>query len=228
VKLSAAILENAWVRLEPIAETHREGLRAAGADPAIWTHWPRDVIGEGWDKTFERQLGEQADGSWMLFTVMDLAPPPLAGEVSAKRTEEVSPEAPPPSLRFVRATSPACGGGKIVGQTCYLAIAPEHDRVEVGGTWYAPHAQASHINPACKLLMLGHAFACGAERVELKTDALNLRSRNAMLKMGATFEGIHRRHMRRRDGTRRDTAWYSVIREDWPTVKAGLEARLIE
>jgi RimJ/RimL family protein N-acetyltransferase len=115
-----------------------------------------------------------------------------------------------------------------VGQTCYLAIAPEHDRVEVGGTWYAPAAQATHVSPAAKLLMLGHAFACGAERVELKTDARNMRSRNAMLKMGAQFEGIHRRHMRRRDGTRRDTAWYSVIREEWRAVKARLEARLCE
>lgn len=204
MKLTAEPLENAWVRLEPIAEAHREGLRAAAGDPTIWTHWPRDVIRDGWDKTFDRQLGEQAEGSWMLFTVIDIAA----------------------SVRCAGA-SPA-HGGRIVGQTCYLAIAPEHDRVEVGGTWYAPAAQATHVNPAAKLLMLGHAFACGAERVELKTDARNMRSRNAMLKMGAQFEGIHRRHMRRRDGTRRDTAWYSVIREEWRAVKARLEARLCE
>ena len=115
---------------------------------------------------------------------------------------------------------------RAVGQTCYLAIAPEHARVEIGGTWYAPEAQGSAVNPACKLLMLGHAFACGAERVELKTDALNARSRAAMLKMGAQFEGVHRHHMRRPDGTWRDTAWFSVLREEWPGVKAGLEARL--
>ena len=116
--------------------------------------------------------------------------------------------------------------GRAIGQTCYLAIAPEHARVEIGGTWYGPDAQGSLVNPACKLLMLGHAFACGAERVELKTDALNTRSRAAMLKMGAHFEGVHRHHMRRPDGTWRDTAWFSVLREEWPGVKAGLEARL--
>lgn len=190
MNLVAQKLENDWVRLEPLAEAHREGLRLAARDPSIWTHWPRDVIGDGWDKTFDRQLGEQADGSWMIHTVFN--------------------------------------GAEIIGQTCYLAIAPEHDRVEVGGTWYAPQAQATSVNPACKLLMLGHAFGCGAERVELKTDALNMRSRNAMLKMGAQFEGVHRSHMRRRDGTRRDTAWYSVIRADWPGVKVGLEARLTQ
>ena len=82
------------------------------------------------------------------------------------------------------------------------------------------------MNPASKLLLFGHAFACGAERVEQKTDARNAPSRAAMEKSGATFEGIHRRHMRHADGSWRDTAWYAVIREDWPRVKAGLEARL--
>lgn len=116
--------------------------------------------------------------------------------------------------------------GAAVGQSCYLAIRPEHHGVEIGGTWYGAAARGTTINPASKLLLLGHAFACGAERVELKTDSNNAASRAAMLKMGATFEGIHRRHMKRPDGSWRDTAWFSVIREDWPRVKAGLEARL--
>lgn len=117
-------------------------------------------------------------------------------------------------------------GGAAVGQSCYLALRPEHAGVEIGGTWYGPAARGTTINPAAKLLLFGHAFACGAERVEQKTDALNARSRAAMEKSGATFEGIHRRHLRRPDGTWRDTAWYSVLREEWPAVKAGLEARL--
>lgn len=116
--------------------------------------------------------------------------------------------------------------GAIVGQSCYLNIRPDHAGVEIGGTWYAPAAQGTKINPAAKLALLSHAFACGAERVELKTDALNARSRAAMEKMGAQFEGVHRRHMRYPDGRWRDTAWYSVIAADWPAVRAGLEARL--
>lgn len=116
--------------------------------------------------------------------------------------------------------------GRVAGQTCYLAIRPEHSGVEIGGTWYARDVQGSGVNPACKLMMLAHAFGCGAERVELKTDAMNARSRAAILKLGAQFEGIHRRHMRRPDGTWRDTAWYSVLRPEWPAVEAGLRARL--
>lgn len=116
--------------------------------------------------------------------------------------------------------------GACIGQSCYLNIRPRDAGVEIGSTWYVPSAQGTFVNPSCKLLLIGNAFACGAERVELKTDALNEHSRGAMLKMGAKFEGVHRRHMRRADGSLRDTAWYSVLHEEWPEVKAGLEARL--
>lgn len=116
--------------------------------------------------------------------------------------------------------------GQIVGQSCYLNIRPREAGVEIGSTWYARAAQGTVVNPSCKLLLIGHAFACGAERVELKTDALNEHSRGAMLKMGAVFEGVHRKHMRRADGSLRDTAWFSVVRDEWDAVRAGLEARL--
>jgi RimJ/RimL family protein N-acetyltransferase len=115
---------------------------------------------------------------------------------------------------------------RIIGQSCYLNIRPRDAGVEIGSTWYMREAQGGLVNPTAKLLLLGNAFAQGAERVELKTDALNEHSRAAILKLGAKFEGIHRRHMRRADGTLRDTAWYSVLRDEWPTVQAGLEARL--
>ncbi|MGE0741585.1 MAG: GNAT family N-acetyltransferase [Hyphomonadaceae bacterium] len=114
----------------------------------------------------------------------------------------------------------------IVGQSCYINLRPKDAGVEIGGTWYGPSARGGFVNPSAKLLLLGHAFDSGAERVELKTDALNARSRAAMLKMGASYEGVHRHHMRRPDGTWRDTAWFSVLREEWPAVKAGLEARI--
>ena len=116
--------------------------------------------------------------------------------------------------------------GACVGQSCYLNIRRRDAGVEIGSTWYAKAAHGGIVNPSAKLLLIGHAFACGAERVELKTDALNAQSRAAMLKMGAVFEGVHRKHMRRADGSLRDTAWYSVVREDWARVKAGLEARM--
>jgi RimJ/RimL family protein N-acetyltransferase len=116
--------------------------------------------------------------------------------------------------------------GRLLGQTCYLAIRPEHRGLEIGGTWYVADAQGSHVNPACKLALLENAFACGAQRVELKTDARNILSRAAILKLGATFEGIFRRHILMPDGHWRDTAWFSILRDEWPSVKANLEARL--
>lgn len=118
-------------------------------------------------------------------------------------------------------------GGAFIGQSCYLNPRPRDAGVEIGGTWYVRAAQGAAINPAAKLLLLDNAFAQGAERVEFKTDALNAHSRAALAKLGATFEGVHRRHMRRPNGSWRDSAYFSVIREEWPAVKAGLEARLV-
>lgn len=114
----------------------------------------------------------------------------------------------------------------IVGQTCWMAIEPAHARVEIGSTWYAAHAQASEVNPAAKLLLLGAAFAAGARRVELKTDALNARSRAAILKLGAKQEGIFRRHIAMWDGRVRDTVYFSILDEEWPAVEARLRDRL--
>ena len=85
------------------------------------------------------------------------------------------------------------------------------------------------MNPECKLLLLGHAFDdCGFGRVKIQTDLINLRSQAAIAKLGATREGVLRRHMRRADGTWRDTVVFSVIVDEWPTVRAGLHARLDE
>lgn len=116
--------------------------------------------------------------------------------------------------------------GRVVGQSCYLTIRPRDAGVEIGGTWYVREMQGTSVNPAAKLALLDNAFAQGAERVEFKTDALNAQSRAALTKLGATFEGIHRRHMLRPNGTWRDSAYFSIIREDWPDVRAKLEARL--
>lgn len=116
--------------------------------------------------------------------------------------------------------------GRALGQTSFINPRPYDGGVEIGGTWYAAAARGGRVNPSCKLLLMTHAFDSGAERVELKTDAENAQSRAAILKLGAQFEGIHRHHMRRPWGGWRDTAWYSVLRAEWPTVKVRLEARL--
>lgn len=116
--------------------------------------------------------------------------------------------------------------GRALGHSAYLAITPAHRRLEIGWTWYCAQARGSQINPACKRLLLGHAFDSGAERVELKTHHANLRSQNAMLKMGARREGTLRHHLMCWTGEWRDSVYFSVLAQEWPAAKAGLDARL--
>ena len=116
--------------------------------------------------------------------------------------------------------------GEFIGQSCYLNIRASDCGVEIGGTWYRPKFQGTKVNPLAKLLLLENAFACGAKRVEFKTDILNGKSRAALLKLGAKFEGIFRNHMVRANGTMRDSAYFSIINSEWPEVKKALEARI--
>ena len=116
---------------------------------------------------------------------------------------------------------------RIVGSTRFLALRPEHASLEIGWTWLHPSVWGTGVNVEAKLLMLGHAFdTWGCRRVELKTDARNERSRGAIEAMGATFEGIHRKHMLVRGGENRNSAWYSITDDEWPAVRDGLLARL--
>jgi RimJ/RimL family protein N-acetyltransferase len=115
----------------------------------------------------------------------------------------------------------------VVGSTRFMALRPEHRSVEIGWTWLHPSAWGTGANVEAKLLQLTHAFETWCcRRVELKTDALNERSRGALLALGATFEGIHRKHMLVREAENRDSAWYSVTDDDWPEVREQLLARL--
>jgi len=117
--------------------------------------------------------------------------------------------------------------GRVLGSTRYLALRPEHRSLEIGWTWLHPAAWGTGVNVEAKLLMLEHAFErLGCLRVELKTDAGNERSRGAMAALPAQFEGVHRKHMLVRGGVRRDSAWYSVLDEEWPAVRANLLRRL--
>ena len=117
--------------------------------------------------------------------------------------------------------------GRPIGSSRYMNIVLEHRRLEIGWTWVAPAWQRSGANREAKLLMLGHAFdTLGCRRVEFKTDALNEPSRTALLGIGAQFEGIFRKHMVMPEGRMRDSAYYSVIDDEWPQVRAALEAGL--
>jgi RimJ/RimL family protein N-acetyltransferase len=117
--------------------------------------------------------------------------------------------------------------GTALGSTRYLALRPEHRSLEIGWTWLAPPAWGTGANTEAKFLQLEHAFeAFGCRRVEFKTDALNERARPALAALPAVFEGVHRKHMLVRNGENRDSAWYSIIDDEWPTVRDGLRDRL--
>jgi RimJ/RimL family protein N-acetyltransferase len=186
--LTAQVLSNAHVKLEPTEERHRAALAAAGADPAIWTLQPFNIA-EGFDAYFDWLLGERDSGRWIPYVVIDPA-------------------------------------GQVVGQSCYLDIRAPACGVEIGGTWYSAAAQGTTINPAAKLLLLDHAFECGMVRVQFKTDVRNTRSQAAIRKLGATYEGTFRKQQPRPDGSWRDSVYFSIVDDVWPTLRSALVERL--
>lgn len=189
MRLAPATLANAHVRLEPIAEAHREGLRTVADDPEIWRWKPFDGGGEHHDRWFDYVRGRHDAGDWVYFAVRAL------------------PEE------------------RLIGATGFCLVDAYHHTAEIGATWYAKDVWGTPVNPSCKLLMLGHAFTSGATRVEFKTDARNARSRAAIAKLGAVEEGTLRKRHVVRDGFARDTVYFSILAEEWPDVRARLEAR---
>jgi RimJ/RimL family protein N-acetyltransferase len=115
----------------------------------------------------------------------------------------------------------------IVGSTRYHDIVMPVDRVEIGYTWYGARWQRSHVNTACKLLLLGHAFeTLGCQVVGLRTDNFNFASQKAIAALGAHKDGVLRHHQARRDGTVRDSVMFSILLAEWPDVKRHLATRL--
>ena len=118
-------------------------------------------------------------------------------------------------------------GGAVVGTTSYLEVSPVDARLEIGFTLYTPAVWGTSVNPECKLLLMTGAFEVfGMGRVQLKTDIRNVRSQEAIARLGATKEGVLRQYQRRQDDSVRDTVMYSVVADEWPAVKAGLLERL--
>jgi len=114
--------------------------------------------------------------------------------------------------------------GTVLGTTSYHNIVPAIDRVEIGYTWYRRSVQRTHVNTTCKLLLLTHAFeTLGCAVVGFRTDNYNHASQAAIERLGAKKDGVLRHHAIRRDGTVRDTVMYSIVRGEWPEVKAQLK-----
>ena len=190
MKIEPKVLENPFVRLEPIGEQHREGLRAAcNADQDVWTRlYPYSWAGEHFDPTWAKLLDDHAKGGTQGYAVV--------------------------------------AGGEVVGLTTFYGIDPANAVLEVGGTYYRPQARGGAVNPAAKRLKMGHAFASGARRVVYRVDASNARSRAAVLKLGAVQEGILRQDRETWTGRIRDTVIFSILADEWPTVREKLDARL--
>lgn len=139
-----------------------------------------------------------------------------------------------PYVRYILDTPSVLGfacemieDGTVIGASSYLDIRPEDDHVEIGMTWYAPQWRGTFVNPESKLLMLEYAFeSLGCAKVTLKCDDRNQHSKNAILKLGATYEGTLRRHRMTQFGEMRDTAYFGILREEWPPIKAELQRRI--
>jgi N-acetyltransferase len=172
------------VRVEPIEERHREGLRdAAEREPQI--HRFTNLYSFGFDRWFDAALASESEVPFVVHV-----------------------------------------GDRPVGSTRYLNIEPFHRRAEIGWTWLERAQWGTGANIETKFLLLEHAFdRAGLMRVEFKTDARNLRVRGALLGIGASFDGIFRKHMVLPDSIR-DSAWYSIVDDDWPAVKQLLLAKI--
>lgn len=183
-------MENRFVRLEPLAETHKAGLRAAcAADPATWKElYPFSMLDEHFEPVWSRMMANAMSGPSQTFAVI--------------------------------------ADGEVGGMTSYLGIDLANAKLEVGGTYYRPDLRGGAVNPAAKSLMLEHAFDSGIRRLQLCVDAINTRSRAAVLKIGATQEGILRRDRVTWTGRLRDTVYFSILADEWPDVREGLDARL--
>ncbi|MBL4771042.1 MAG: GNAT family N-acetyltransferase [Planctomycetes bacterium] len=188
------------VVLEPLGHEHAADLLAAGGDADVWAWMPRGPF-----------MDEADVHGWI-----DEA----LGAVEARLAVVFA-------IRLIEQGQP----GRAVGSTRFMDIQRSDLGMEIGWTWISPEVQRSGVNTECKDLLLNHAFDdLGAERVQLKTDSLNLKSQRAMERICAEHEGVLRHHRRIElpDGSVRwrDSVYYSIIRDEWPAIKAHL-ARLV-
>lgn len=170
-----------------------------------------------------------------LFTALDFDEVWESGYAGGPKARPVDPDGWRRSMTAARAedrlmyTVRTPDDGRVVGTTSLGDFDLVDERAHIGWTAYTPSVWGTAVNPECKLLLMRLAFDdCGFGRVKIQTDLINLRSQAAIAKLGATREGVLRRHKKRADGTFRDTVVFAVTIDDWPGVKAGLEARLRE
>ncbi|MBF6327362.1 GNAT family N-acetyltransferase [Nocardia transvalensis] len=201
------------VRLEPIAPHHIQGLAEAGSgdrDAYAFTPVPHGVD-EAADYVAEAVAGHAA-GTALAFTIVSVADDRVLGSTRFTRFDYWQGPLVWPVVHGLPSGDP-------------LRAVP--DAAEIGNTWLSTHARGAGANPESKLLLLRHAFEVWrVRRIALRADVRNLRSRMAIERLGATSDGIRRAHSRGLDGEIRSTAFYSILDEEWPTVRATIEAQL--
>ena len=197
---TAEPLVGSFVRLDPVQPADAAGLHAVYTDPVVYT--------QGY--------------------IMRPPPADLA-ETQARVAADVAAREAGRTAYTVRLLGDGALGeaGTTVGTSSLGDLDLASERAHLGWTMYGSRWWGTEVNPETKLLLLAHAFEdCGFGRVKIQTDAVNPRSQAAIAKLGATREGVLRRHTRRADGTFRDTVVFSILRDEWPAVRAGLRRRL--
>jgi RimJ/RimL family protein N-acetyltransferase len=193
-------LGGSLVILEPLEPRHEQGLFEAAQDPRIWRYLPFDADGG----TYYPAETREGFRRWMQSALAESE----AGNEGAFATLDTE-------------------SGEPIGSTRYLTLRPAHRGLEIGWTWLAPSFWRTGANVEAKLLLLEHAFErLHCMRVEFKTDARNERSRAALAALPARFEGVFRKHMVLRGDRYRDSAYYSIVDDEWPEVMENLRRRL--
>jgi N-acetyltransferase len=196
-----------WVRLDLLGEADLGELYPILSDPAVYT--------QGY---VMHRRPESAEDARDLARSVFLPEPGSADGRGGGRTAY--------AIRLIR-DSDLGPAGTLVGTSSLGEADLRHERIHLGWTLYGSRWWGTQVNPESKLLMMTHCFEdCGYGRVKIQTDMLNTRSQAAIAKLGAQREGVLRRDLKREDGTFRDTVVFSVLKDEWPAVKAGLAARL--
>ena len=197
INLDPVSLEGAYVRLEPLGISHRDGLCAAISDGELWNIFvtivlhPKDI-----DQFLDNARSAHERGEGLTFATID-----KAGDN----------------------TDDKAGADQVAGSTRFMGASLPNKRIEIGFTFLGKSWQRSRINTEAKFLMVTHAFeTLGMNRVELLTDYLNSASRQAILRLGAKEEGILRSHMVMPDGRERDSVIFSIVKNEWSVVKQNL------
>ena len=190
------VLEGPGIRLEPLSLDHIPALEAIAFDPTIWRY--------------------------MLFSIR--TPPDLRSWIEAALQAKDGGNALPwVTVKKAQNGEP----DTVVGASRFLDLDLHHRSVEIGNTWLAEPWRGTRVNPEAKLLQLTYAFdTLDLLRVSFKTHVANKRSQSAIKAIGATYEGTFRNHYIMPDGSSRDSAWFSIIRKEWPEIKDLLNRRL--